>query len=326
MDLVVFKSEQLQPALRALWVVANANGSVTPEEHQFFSTLAELHHQPVPELGAIGFDEVAEAIPDAHARHRLTQLAVVTAMIDQDPTHAQSDTVNALASALGQEERGLKLLRDLAAHRRLLVRLDAMRRMLAGRFMGDSALEKLGRFKDVLAAVTGIARFDGERSMKFRKLGLLPEGTLGREFFKFTVSRGFFFPGDNAAGVIEETVFHDFGHVLAGYDSTEDGEIRQGSFQAGNRRDDGFVFLCFVIAQFHLGYAIMPAVARPLKGRFNVPAVLEAVSRGAACKVDLTDHWDFWPHVERRVHDLREEFGIPPIRHVHEGVQPGYTP
>jgi hypothetical protein len=45
------------------------------------------------------------------------------------------------------------------------------------------------------------------------------------------------------------------GHVLSGYDTDPDGEIQQAAFQAGFVRKDGFMFLFFGIAQFHLGLA-----------------------------------------------------------------------
>ena len=36
-------------------------------------------------------------------------------------------------------------------------------------------------------------------------------------------------------------------HVLAGHEATPLGEIQQGSFQGGNRRQDGFFFIQFVL-------------------------------------------------------------------------------
>ena len=112
--------------------------------------------------------------------------------------------------------------------------------------------------------------------------------------------------------------------MLSGYDTTPEGELRQGAFQAGNRRSDGFVFLCFVLTQFQFGIKFAP-IAETRVGAFHTPAVIEAVARGAACKVDTTDHWDFWADVERPVHELREAWGIPPIKHLGVGVQPDYV-
>jgi hypothetical protein len=39
--------------------------------------------------------------------------------------------------------------------------------------------------------------------------------------------------------------------------------------------------------------------------------VLRAAERGAACKVDLSDHWDAFAVADAPVEQLRAEYGIP---------------
>jgi hypothetical protein len=73
-----------------------------------------------------------------------------------------------------------------------------------------------------------------------------------------------------------------------------------------------FPFLIFGIVQFHLGVKITP-IAEPEVGYRDVERVMVALSRGAACKVDLSDHWDHWPWMERPLDAVREELGIPPL-------------
>lgn len=85
------------------------------------------------------------------------------------------------------------------------------------------------------------------------------------------------------------------GHVLAGYGTDPQGEIQQAAFQAGFVRDNGFMFLLFGILQFHVGMRITP-IAKSYEGLFDVPRVLEALRRGAACKVEV-----------------RAELGVPPL-------------
>jgi ubiquinone biosynthesis protein Coq4 len=323
MDIAVFTPDELPIALRALYTVAIANGSITPAEQQLFEALCEIHAQPVPKIGPITMKELAERITRPHARHRLVQLAFVTALVDTDPTEGQYAAVRAIADALGEEEKSLTLLRDLVNDSRAMVRFDVMRRMIGGTFMGQDAMDKAKTMASLFGHMTKLAKPNDEQAWRFKQLGLLPEGTLGREYWKFATRRKFHLPGE-AGTMVERMVCHDFGHVLSGYDTTVEGELRQGSFQAGNRRDDGFVFLCFVLTQFHVGFTIQP-IAEARVGAFQAPAVLEAVNRGAACKVDITDHWDFWKVVDRPVRELREEYGIAPIKYGGVGVAPEYV-
>ena len=108
-------------------------------------------------------------------------------------------------------------------------------------------------------------------------------------------------------------IFHDLGHVLSGYSTDPQGEIQQAAFQAGFARRDGFTFLLFGILQFHLALRITP-VAKGYRGLFDVPAVLTALHRGAACKVDLTEDYDLFANKDRSLETVRAELGIPPLR------------
>jgi hypothetical protein len=38
-----------------------------------------------------------------------------------------------------------------------------------------------------------------------------------------------------------------------------------------------------------------------------------ALSRGAACQIDLSDHWDHWPWMPKPLDAVRSELGIPPL-------------
>jgi hypothetical protein len=49
----------------------------------------------------------------------------------------------------------------------------------------------------------------------------------------------------------------------------------------------------FVILHFHCGIKITPVVDADV-GLFDIPLVMHALQRGVACKVDLSDRWNFW--------------------------------
>lgn len=90
------------------------------------------------------------------------------------------------------------------------------------------------------------------------------------------------------------------------------GEIQQASFQAGFARTDGFVFLLFGILQFHLGLRVTP-IAKGQHGLFDVPKVLNRLQRGASCKMDLSDHFDFFRYAPERLDVLRARWEVPVV-------------
>ena len=65
-------------------------------------------------------------------------------------------------------------------------------------------------------------------------------------------------------------------------------------------------------APAQVGRSVTP-VAAPETGLFDVDLVLRALTRGARCKVDLSDHWDFWKEVEKPLEQVRAEYDIPPL-------------
>jgi hypothetical protein len=161
-----------------------------------------------------------------------------------------------------------------------------------------------------IAAMALKAPVNRDKLWKYKRLGLLNDGTLGREYWKHMTSVGFGFPGD-VAGIPDSVAYHDVAHVLAGHDITPRGEIQQGSFQAGNRREDGFFFIQFVILQFHHGVQITPG-APPDTGNFDPRRVLWALHRGAKCRVDMTHQWNYWPLMGLPIDMAREQCGLLP--------------
>src|SRR5262245_9679698 len=227
MDLVVLDRKEVPFALRALRNVVASNGMITPAERRFIEVVAELHagKVDVDALSTITPGEVAEAIRDPHKRKRVVQLASIAAMVEGDVTAAEVAAVKALAAALGVEERGLKVLGDIASDHHFLTRFDMLRRIM-GKY-GSKAYNEEGfaGVRKMLVLFTG--EEDLEVAWKYKQLGLLPHGTLGREFWEHCTKNRFGVPGEKG-GIPERMVFHDFGHVLAGYDTKPESEIQQG--------------------------------------------------------------------------------------------------
>src|SRR5262249_11383038 len=144
---------------------------------------------------------------------------------------------------------------------------------------------------------------DEALTRRYNRLGLLPAKSFGRALWEHFVVHDFALPGQRHA-IPELGIFHELGHVLARHATDPAVELQQAAFQAGFVRRDGFMFLFFAIAQFHLGLKATP-VADAEVGRPDVDKLMVALSRGAACKIDLSDRWDFWSHVSRPLAEVR---------------------
>lgn len=308
MEMNLFSEAQLPVALSALRGVALSNGVISPPEEQLLEGIARLHGREVElaQLPTLPPAAVAEALPAPHQRRRLVQMAMVMATVDGEVDRPRADAVRQLAAALSVDDGGLRVLWDLSHGHLRLARFDHTRRLV--RFVKERA--GVGGTLRLAAQLAGHSVLDEPLAARYRALGGLPPGTLGRVFHDHCRERGFAFPGEEG-GIGELMVFHDFGHVLAEHDTTPQDELLQAAFQSGFIRRDGFLFLLFAILQFHLGVQMTP-VAAPQRGLLDVREVLWAVERGAACRVDLSDRWDHWAVVAEPVEALRERYGIPP--------------
>jgi hypothetical protein len=307
MDLKVFPPRELGAVLRALRNVASANDRFTDAERALVEGVARIHEFDVSAdvLEPISFAEVAKVVQDPHRRKRAVQLAIVTALIEGPPSNVTEREVRNFAAALGIDEQGLDVLYEIAHHRGLIARADMFRRV--GRFIRNA--KDFPGVLQLALPILGIAGGDPELAAKYRAFENCSHGSLGRAFYDHFSDNGFGFPGE-LGGI--SMVFHDLGHVLAGYGTDPQGEIQQAAFQAGFARRDGFSFLLFGILQFHVGLRITP-VAKGYTGLFDVPLVLTALHRGASCKVDLSEGFDLMGNRDKPLEQVRAELGIPPL-------------
>ena len=307
MDIAILKPDQLPLVLGALRDVALANREFTEEEAALLEGLAHLHGQSIvaSELPHVHLDTLARVLPEPHLRKRAVQLAIITSLIEGEPGPSSSDAVGRLARALDVSDQGVQVLDEVAHSRALLARFDMVRRVQ--RFVEQSGRPSFVRI--ALPTLLGLGR-DAALAARYYALADYPPGSLGRGLFQHFYEHDFAMPGEKG-GLPELMLFHDVGHVISGYGVDPEGEIQQAAFQAGFARRDGFTFLLFGILQFHLGLRITP-VARGEHGLFDVPKVLAALARGAACQVDFSDHFDFFAHAHQPIAALRARWGVTP--------------
>ena len=309
MDIAIFDSDELPLVLGALRDVALANDVFSEAETQLIEGLAQLHGQQLRagELPRVSLETLASVVTDPHRRKRAVQLAIITSLVEGQPGEDGSAAVAALARALDVSEQGLRVLDSVAHAHAMLARFDMVRRVQ--RFVNHNGGPSFLRV--ALPSLLGLGR-DDELAARYRALEALPHGTLGRSFYDHYRHHDFALPGEKG-GLPELMLFHDVGHVVSGYGVDPQGEIQQAAFQAGFARNDGFVFLLFGILQFHIGLRVTP-VAKGEHGYFNVPKVLLALSRGAACKIDFSERFDFFRYAPESLDALRARWGVPALR------------
>jgi len=306
MDLIVFPPRELYAVLCALRSVALENERFSSNERALIEGVARMHGADLSadDLYPITFSHVARIVRDPHRRKRAVELAIVTSLVEGQPSTKTQSKVAELAAALEVDSSELAVLEKLARGHGLLARFDMFRRF-TGFIRGLDDFPGVLKFALPMLGLSG----DPATAKRYRSLGNCAPGTLGRAYYDFIVDNDFKFPGEPGGMPL---TFHDLGHVLAGYGTDPQGEIQQAAFQAGFVRDNGFTFLLFGILQFHVGMRITP-IAKGYEGLFDVPRVLEALRRGAACKADLTAGYDLIGNKDRLLEEVRAELGVPPL-------------
>jgi hypothetical protein len=133
---------------------------------------------------------------------------------------------------------------------------------------------------------------------------------LGRSYWEYCRANGFALPGEND-GAAEPILFHDCAHVLSGYGTEPEGEVQVACFSASFQRRDPWLFVFFVLLQFHVGIRMTP-ITKARTGFFDPAKALVAIRRGAAMNVDLNNGWDYWPVMGEQVEELRRRYNILP--------------
>lgn len=310
MKFVTPSPEHVPFALRGLKTVALASGGLDPAERQLLALGRRVLDADLDldALAPIAPDELAVAIEDPEVRAALVQIMVLMAMIDGDIDAAEIAAVEAFARALHVSEPALRTMKLYVSHHHKLMAIDLARRSFAPEKLKAIWHEEgvSGLWKLVRAALGGT---DAAMAARFRALGELPEDTLGRALFEFYRANGFPCPGEKY-GAPDNVLFHDIGHVLAGYATDPAGETRTAGFQTGYLGEAGFFMTQFIMLQFHLGASIRPGIEAH-RGAFELESYYRAYLRGRALKVSLL-HWDPWPHMARPLAEVRAELGVLP--------------
>ena len=292
--------------------VALVDGALDPSELAMLRAGQELSGAEcaLDSLETIEPAELAAVITDPAVRQQLVRALVIMSLVDQEADRGEVACIEAFARALAVETNTIPTIRKLSKGYNRLVRLDIIRRFWAVDKIREKVREGgLGElWKTVLAALRRYE--DPALAERYRALGSLPSGTLGRAYHDAMREDGFPLPGEQGAAP-ETITYHDMAHVLGGYGTTPDEEVLVASFSAGFRQRNPMTFVLFVICQFHLGLQTAPGVP-PERGYFDPRTALSAIRRGADMNIDLSDGWEYWDVIDRPLEELRARYNIQP--------------
>jgi hypothetical protein len=261
-------------------------------------------------LPRVGPAELAAALPDralaTEAAHMLTIMAFVDGALDGAKIGAVLD----YAAALNIREPYIEEIAE-AAHGHVQTALADMTRRnmesITGKpWLGDDAMGWFLPYRG--------DRADPALAARYRALAGLPEGTLGRAYWKQYDRNRYAFPGEPDGLNEAFATPHDCTHILSEYDTTPRGELLVSTFSAAmhpSRPMEGHILP--VIFSWHLGIKIND-VAGAASGALDPQEFWHAWARGSAMCEDLfAPGWDFWACAEDSVAALRQRYAIPPL-------------
>ena len=317
MQLIRPTPEEGAAGLRALTTVARSRGEIAVPTRRFIEAGQKVllgSSEPIDDLAPITPEALAAVIERPEIRTQLVNGMVMASLSAGEPPLAQAETVRGFADALHVEGHQLSAIEKIANHDMLFFKLCILRNghlpdMIKEEYHKGGAL---GVVK-ALAGLRGL-REDAEVAARFLAWEKLPPESLGAHVFRHYRKNGFAFPGERG-GFPEAGLYHDFSHVLAGYDTTPEGETLVGGFIAGyreNRPDHGLFTALFVLSIFSTGVDVTPIGVGAETGTVGDVAerFLLAIQRGSAISEDLSDEWNFWDYIELPLEEARTRLGI----------------
>jgi tellurite resistance protein len=305
---------QIRAALGAARSVAECDGAIEAHERELLAAAARALGQPddVDAIEPVSAAEVAAVLPEPATRTRLVQALIILALMDGEIKDAELKTIRAYAAALGVDEPRIDTLKKVAAGHHRLAYLHEWRRSGLLKDAMKKAWEAKG-FKGIwsmLVSMRGTMAQDPEIAWRYKRLGLLPEGTFGRAYWQHMTERGFAFPGEPNS-FPEELANHDLSHVLGGYDTDPLGECQVVAFVSGFMKADPFGYLFQIFLHMQLGVHMFDGTPTQ---HMIIPTekVLAALERGSRLTFDLYDpKWDFWADFPLPLEEVRKKYGVP---------------
>lgn len=306
---------ELAPSILGAFLrVARVSSSVDARQHAMIAAARDILlatssgvELELDSLAEVAPDALAAAVRDPQLRRQIIQGMIVLSLLDEEADPDELTLIEAYALALEVEPDELTNLRQIIAKQSVALRFSVARRVW---FVDKlKAAWSEGGFRWLARSLATLKLADDEPlAAKYRALAEHPADSLGRCYHDHMREQGFPLPGEKGSQ-IEPVFIHDLTHLLSGYGTDPAGEILAAAFSAGNRAEDPFTYIFFVLCQFHLGMRFS-GFAPSSSSAFDSARALWAVRRGMEVNVDLTETWDYWADLERSVDEVRAKLGM----------------
>jgi hypothetical protein len=321
MQLITPCAETSRHHLRALVALAHtaSNGCAQPQR-ALLEALGKIPFQSEVDLDTAELTSLTglkQHTTTAEEARQLVRLMLVVSLADGPPSVEQITLIESTALELDVDEPAIGVLRLLAEDHKLRFRIGFMRRShLRNYFANTYRLRGAAAVPKAILVFRGVVK-DTDLAARYHALADLDPDTLGRQFVDHCADAGIALPGEKG-GFPEGAVYHDFTHVLSGYDTSPEGEMKAAAFQAGYTQGNfDFFTLLFAVVIHTAGVNLAPFPMPKLPGRIGQPnlalEMLHALARGTAINQDLGDSWDFWDEVEKPIENVRLKLGVKPV-------------
>lgn len=279
-------------------------------QSEFFNTSYNLN-----KIRSIQLNFIKDKINNKVVRSALIKFLVILSLCDTKISIKRINLLKKIDNLLETNEHSIKFLSF--AYNKQYRRL---RHDIRIRAFGKTSTKPEPSFSRKLASLKAELRvllkrpthnhINSELLSKVKSLSKLPEDTVGYNYIKYLNKNKFPYPGDIESAA-EFIICHDLTHVLSGYDTTPEDEVKVLFLTAGYQSQDPMSKILFALFQFHCGVPI-GLIADSFKDSFIPEQALRAYRIGQKMNIDLEDEaLDYWSIMYKPLNLTREEFNIP---------------
>ena len=257
---------------------------------------------------------IAALIPDFNDRVEAANSGLLVALFADTPDLEGLLTARDIARGLGCDDSLIDGVVAVASERAASAKADLFRRFLSERIAVEAETIRDHMDRHDLGSITRPPTIERYH----RLIADAPEGSLGAEMRRFYSDARFDIPGTPGTPLpVEFLGSHDVHHVLAGYNTSAQGEAYTAVFNAGNATA-GIGWLTVVLLQWHQGIKL--GVFPPGHSHLDPAMVADAALRGSQTGTDVYDaQWDWMSLLDQPLDEVRAALGIPPGGQVAHG-------